>query len=119
MRRGSVYTARFIVELYLNRIECRSTVAGPAAAFDTRPVLARPHAGRRARSRTAVEFEPRRGRGYLSVTVPAGWVHGLPIGLSFFGPAWSKPVLLRLASAFEQAIQARAKPGFAETLAGR
>lgn len=56
--------------------------------------------------------------GYPNVTVPAGSVHGLPIGLSFFGKAWSEPVLLRLAYAFEQATLARTTPQFLETLAG-
>jgi amidase len=41
--------------------------------------------------------------GYPSITVPAGQVHGLPVGLSFVGPAWSEPRLIALAHAFEQA----------------
>jgi amidase len=41
--------------------------------------------------------------GYPSITVPAGQVAGLPVGLSFMGPAWSEPRLLALAFAFEQA----------------
>lgn len=51
--------------------------------------------------------------GYPHITVPAGFVHGLPIGLSFFGTAWSEPVLLRLAYGFESASKARRKPAFA------
>ena len=51
--------------------------------------------------------------GYPHVTVPAGMVRGLPVGISFFGPAWSEGVLLRLAYAFEQATAARKRPGFA------
>ena len=54
--------------------------------------------------------------GYPHVTVPAGFAHGLPVGLSFFGPAWSEPVLLKLAYAFEQAAKARRPPGFAPTI---
>jgi amidase len=46
------------------------------------------------------------------VTVPAGFVHGLPIGLSFFGRAWSESTLIRLAYAFEQATRARKPPGY-------
>src|ERR1700729_3380880 len=51
--------------------------------------------------------------GYPNITVPAGFVHGLPVGISFFGRAWSEPVLLRVAYAFEQATKARKAPGFA------
>ena len=54
--------------------------------------------------------------GYPNITVPAGFVHGLPIGLSFFGRPWSEPQLLRLAFAFEQATQARQAPEFRTTL---
>ena len=56
--------------------------------------------------------------GYANVTVPAGNVHGLPVGISFFSVAWSEPTLLRLAFAFEQQTNARLRPGFRETLAG-
>jgi len=54
--------------------------------------------------------------GYPAVTVPAGFVFGLPVGLSFFGRAWSEPVLIRLASAFERATSARRPPTFAPTV---
>jgi amidase len=54
--------------------------------------------------------------GYPNITVPAGAVQGLPIGLSFFGRAWSEGVLLRLAYAFEQKIKARKAPTYAATL---
>jgi len=51
--------------------------------------------------------------GYPHITVPAGLVHGLPAGISFFGPAWSEPALIKVAYAFEQATKARRKPTFA------
>lgn len=50
--------------------------------------------------------------GYPNITVPAGYVHGLPIGISFFGRAWSEPTLIRLAYAYEQASKHRKAPEF-------
>jgi amidase len=55
--------------------------------------------------------------GYPHITVPAGFHFGLPLGVSFYGRAWSEPVLIRLAYAFEQATKARRAPGFTPTLA--
>ena len=50
--------------------------------------------------------------GYPHLTVPAGRVSGLPVGISFFGPAWSEPQLFRAGYAFEQATTHRVRPAF-------
>jgi len=54
--------------------------------------------------------------GYPILQVPAGVVLGVPVGISFFGTAFSEPTLLRLASGFEAATHARVVPTFAPTL---
>ncbi len=54
--------------------------------------------------------------GYPNITVPAGNVRGMPLGISFFGRAYSEPVLLKIAYAFEQASKARISPKFLPAL---
>ena len=53
--------------------------------------------------------------GYPHITVPAGYVFGLPVGISFFASAYSEPTLIKFAFAFEQATKARRAPQFLPT----
>ena len=53
--------------------------------------------------------------GYPNINVPAGFIFGLPVGISFFGAAWSEPRLIRIAYAYEQATRLRKPPQFLPT----
>jgi len=55
--------------------------------------------------------------GYPNINVPAGFWHNLPVGISFFGRAYSEPTLIKLAYAYEQASKHRRAPQFIPTLA--
>ena len=50
--------------------------------------------------------------GYPDITVPAGFISNLPVGVSFFGRAWSEPILIKIAFAFEQMTKIRKAPKF-------
>lgn len=54
--------------------------------------------------------------GYPNISVPAGFVFGLPVGISFSGRAWSEPTLIKIAYAFEQATHVRKPPRFLPTV---
>lgn len=63
---------------------------------------------------TGASSTPAAVAGYPSITVPAGQVFGLPVGVSFIGGAWSEPRLIALAYAYEQATKHRRPPAFRE-----
>ena len=54
--------------------------------------------------------------GYPNISIPMGNVHGLPVGISFFGRAWSEPKLIEIAYSFEQKTKARIVPQFKSML---
>ena len=53
--------------------------------------------------------------GYPDITIPAGFIFGLPVGISFFAQAWQEPTLIKFAYAFEQATQFRRQPRYLPT----
>ena len=83
-----------------------TTSYGPAARID---VATGDHGLGRAAQLPAIA-------GYPHLTVPMGQVRGLPVGLSFIGPAWSEAALLALGFAFERAAKARRPPTYAASL---
>ena len=98
------------IDAVLRRTRCDVLVGptgGPAWVID---LVAGDHFGGGVSTAPAVA-------GYPHLTVPAGRVAGLPIGISFFGGAWSEPQLFRAGFAFEQATAHRVRPAFLPTLA--
>ena len=60
--------------------------------------------------------QPAAVAGYPSITVPAGWAHGLPVGIVLFGARWSEPKLISIAYGFEQHTKAWHTPPFVDTV---
>ncbi len=61
-----------------------------------------------------VSSSPAARAGYPNITVPMGFIENLPVGISFFGRAWSEPLLLEIAYAYEQGTKHRKAPKFLE-----
>ncbi len=79
---------------------------GPAAPVDL------VNGDRREWVRGSSASTPAALAGYPLLSLPAGYCFGLPVNITFMGPAWSEPVLIRLAHAFEQAIKIRQPPRY-------
>lgn len=97
------------IDAVLRRTRCDVLVGptgGPAWAID---LVNGDHFGGGVSTAPAVS-------GYPHLTVPAGRVAGLPVGISFFGAAWSEPQLFRAGFAFEQASLHRVRPTFSPTV---
>jgi amidase len=62
--------------------------------------------------------QPAAVAGYPSIAVPAGWAHGLPVGIVLFGAKWSEPTLISIAYGFEQHAHAWKAPRFLDTIGG-
>jgi amidase len=71
----------------------------------------------RGDQRSSGSSSPAAVAGYPNLTVPAGYVFGLPVGISFIAGAFQEPTLLRLGYAFEQATRVRRTPRFLPTVA--
>ena len=74
--------------------------------------MRKPFGGRRVKGswRTGGSSSPAAVAGYPNITVPAGFVHGLPVGISFFGRAFTEARLIGLAYAYEQLTKHRQPP---------
>ena len=97
------------IDAVMNRLKLDALIAPTGApAWVTDPVSADHYLG----SATT----PAAVAGYPHITVPAGQVMGLPVGLSFFGRAWSEPTLIKFAYAYEQATKHRTPPQLKATI---
>jgi len=97
------------IDFIMNKFKLDALVAptgGPAWLTD---LINGDHAAGGSSSAAAVA-------GYPNINVTAGYLWGLPVGISFFGRAWSEPTLLKIAYSFEQLTKARQKPRFLATI---
>src|SRR6266404_812125 len=96
------------IDEVMNRLKLDALVAPTGGPAWTTDLINGDHSGGGSSTPAAVA-------GYPNINVPGGYVYGLPVGISFFGRAFSEPKLIRLAYAFEQATKHRKAPGFLRT----
>jgi amidase len=97
------------IDLIMDKFKLDALVAPTAGPAWTTDLINGDHASGGSSSAPAVA-------GYPNINVPAGYLWGLPVGISFFGRAWSEPTLLKIAYSFEQMTKARQKPEFRPTV---
>ncbi|MGH9145056.1 MAG: amidase [Vicinamibacterales bacterium] len=123
-KKGPLTTAKYVATLARNRQMARARGIDATMTRYTLDALFAPTSGPAALI-DLVNGDPSSGgsspstvtsvAGYPHITVPGGFYHGLPVGMSFFGRAWSEPTLFKLAYAYEQATKHRKAPRFLAT----
>jgi len=97
------------IDLVMDKFKLDALVAPTAGPAWLTDLINGDHAAGGSSSAAAVA-------GYPNINVTAGFISQLPVGISFFGRAWSEPTLLKIAYAFEQRTKARQKPRFLPTI---
>jgi len=97
------------IDLVMDKFKLDALVAPTAGPAWLTDLINGDHAAGNSSSAAAVA-------GYPNINVTAGYLWGLPVGISFFGRAWSEPTLLKIAYSFEQLTKARQKPRFLPTI---
>ncbi len=109
-RAGSLKGAKDAIDKYLAETKVDALIwPSPGPAWQSDAAGGDHYSGEGAGNLAAIS-------GYPHLTVPAGYVRGLPVGLSFIGPAWSEAKLLRMGAAFEAATHARRAPRYLPTI---
>ena len=97
------------IDFIMNKFKLDALVAPTAGPAWLTDLINGDHAAGGSSSAAAVA-------GYPNINVTGGYLWGLPVGISFFGRAWSESMLLKIAYSFEQLTKARQKPRFLPTI---